>query len=69
MDKIEDKTADAALNTKDAKNEMKKALSLEKTIYQRFRDKDWAIVCLIISFTMVLLLLLLDFNIGKAPDY
>jgi hypothetical protein len=33
MDKIEDKTADAALNTKDAKNEMKKALSLEKTIY------------------------------------
>ena len=68
MDKIEDKTADAAINTKEAKNEIKKALKLEKTFIERIRDKDWAIVCLLVSMTMVLLLLFLDLNIGNEPN-
>ena len=69
MEKIEDKTADAAINTKEAKNEMKKALALEKTFVQRIREKDWAVVCLLVSFTMVLLLFLLDINIGEESNY
>jgi len=66
MNRIEENTMDTSENVVEAKNEIKKALKNEKTILQRFQDKDNTLMCLMASFGIVIMLFLIDLNISRT---